>query len=172
MKIIWLGLAAAAGGVQPQSAPRPRVITTTRVEPVASCKDMNWLAGEWRTPNPPPNLPSSRRGPPIVEEYWMPEAEGLMLGLGRTVTGAGRPSFEYMRIERDRKGAIRFYGSPEGGPAVAFRLVVCSPGWMTFQNADHDYPQNITYRREGDVLTASVAMLDGSRRQTVRYDRR
>jgi hypothetical protein len=129
---------------------------------------MNWLAGSWRTPSSPPSTVGSR----VVEEMWMPEADGLMVGVGRTVAGAGRHSFEYMRIERDLDGTIRFFGSPQGAPAVPFRLVVCNPGMMTFENGDHDYPQVITYRREGDVLTASVAMLNGSNRETVRYERR
>jgi len=170
MKTIWLSLAAAAaaaaGSVQSQAAPAPRVITTTRVEPIIPCDDMDWLAGAWRTAD------GSSSSGGFAEELWMPKAEGLMLGLGRTVSAPGRRSFEYMRIEWQKGGKIHFYGSPEGGPAVPFRLVVCSPQWVTFENADHDYPQHITYRREGDVLTASIATLSGGRRQTVRYERR
>ena len=170
MKTIRLGVAAAlaAAGVQARSAPAPapRELTTTRVEPVVPCEDLDWLAGAWRTADGPASSGSS------AEELWMAEAEGLMLGLGRTVTGPGRRSFEYIRIEREKGGKIHFHGSPQGGPSVAFRLVTCSPRWVTFENGDHDYPQQITYRREGDVLTASIATLSGSNRQTVRYERR
>jgi hypothetical protein len=167
MKTAWLWIAAAAGGAQPQAMPAPRIVETVRVERIIPC-DMGWLAGSWRTPD----RPGSAEAGAQVDEYWMPEAQGLMLGLGRAVTGKGPPSFEYMRIERAEDGAIRFYGSPQGAPAVAFRLSSCVPGWMTFENADHDYPQTITYRRQGDLLTASIARLDGSDRQTVRYERR
>ena len=167
MKAMWLAIAALAGGGQPQTPRSPRIITTTLVVPKIPCKNMDWLAGAWRTAKPA----SPASGTPVVEEVWMPEAAGLMLGLGRTV-GAGQRSFEYMRIERDRDGITRFYGSPGGAPAVPFHLVVCERGIVTFENADHDYPQHITYRREGDVLTASIARLDGSDRQTVRYERR
>jgi Domain of unknown function (DUF6265) len=159
MKAIWLAIAMAAGGAQPQPAPSPRILTTTRVVPRVQCTDMNWLAGAWRTAEPA----STSGASPVVEELWMPEAAGLMLGLGRTV-GAGRRSFEYMRIERDRDGIIRFYGSPGGAPAVPFHLMVCERGVMTFENGDHDYPQVITYRREGDSLTASIAKLSGAER--------
>lgn len=170
MKTIWLSLAAAAaaaaGGAQLQAAPAPRILKTVRVEPIIPCDDMDWLAGAWRTAD------GSISSGGFADELWMPKAEGLMLGLGRTISGPGRRSFEYMRIEWQKDGKIYFYGSPEGGPAVPFRLVVCSPQWVTFENDEHDYPQHITYRREGDVLTASIATLSGGRRQTVRYERR
>ncbi len=166
METIGLALAAAAGAAQPLASPAPRIITTAPVERIVPCGDLDWLAGAWRTVD----RASSSGG--FAEELWMPRAEGLMLGLGRTVGAPGRRSFEYMRIEWEKGGKIYLYASPEGGPAVPFRLVVCSPQWVTFENDEHDYPQHITYRREGDVLTASTATLSGSNRQTVRYERR
>lgn len=34
---------------------------------------------------------------------------------------------------------------------------------------DHDYPQRIIFRREGDALTATVSLIDGSDHRTWQY---
>ena len=42
---------------------------------------------------------------------------------------------------------------------------------MTFTNPAHDYPQRISYRRDGEELVAEVSLLDGSEANRWRYRR-
>jgi hypothetical protein len=41
-----------------------------------------------------------------------------------------------------------------------------------FENARHDFPQRIVYRREGKRLVATVSLKDGSNAMSWRYRRR
>ena len=59
-------------------------------------------------------------------------------------------------------------GSPEGQRPVVFTetrdpLALVAPNTVTFENAEHDYPQRITYRATEDGLAANISKLDGSR---------
>ncbi|MBH0014602.1 hypothetical protein I6F66_21375, partial [Pseudoalteromonas sp. NZS100_1] len=40
---------------------------------------------------------------------------------------------------------------------------------ISFANPDHDYPQRIRYWREGRLLMAETAMMDGSNAQNWTY---
>ena len=48
----------------------------------------------------------------------------------------------------------------EGKP-VEFRMVTSTDGFVVSEHPDHDFPQRITYRREGDTLHADVTDLAG-----------
>ena len=124
-----------------------------------------FMAGHWRTPI------ESRVGPLYTEEYWSAPAGGMMLGYGRTLRGIDSASFEYMRISVDGEGGVAFYGQPGGAPAVTFRLARASPSEAVFENPAHDFPQRITYRREGDTLTATISRMDGGNAQSWRFER-
>lgn len=80
---------------------------------------------------------------------------GLMLGLGRSVR-EGRPAFwEQLRIEAV-DGVLTYVATPKGQATTAFALAELGPHTVTFANPEHDFPQRITYRREGEVLTATI----------------
>ena len=55
---------------------------------------------------------------------------------------------------------------------LVFRLVAREAASATFENAAHDYPQRITYARDGDTLTATISLLDGSKARRWVYRRR
>ena len=122
-----------------------------------SVNDLVWLSGHWRTVEP-----SLASGPSFTEEIWSSVAGYSMVGVNRTVRGSRTASFEYMRIEWDERGTA-FFGSPGGAPAVRFDLVAATASSATFENRQHDYPQRIVYRRDGDTLMATVSLADGSR---------
>ncbi len=100
-----------------------------------------WLAGCWE----------SRRGERVVTEMWMPPAGGLMLGAGRTVTGAAVREFEFLRI-RAREGRLVYTAIPSGQKETDFTTPAApdaSGSPLVFENLAHDFPQRITYRRVG-----------------------
>jgi hypothetical protein len=53
-------------------------------------------------------------------------------------------------------GGLSFFASPAGQPAAEFPLVRHSGGEAVFENPAHDFPQRITYRREGNNLTGRI----------------
>jgi hypothetical protein len=106
--------------------------------------DLAWLAGAW----------CSHDSDQTIEEHWLAERGGLMLGVNRTVTPKGA-SFEFLRIELAGKAA-RFVAQPGGAPPTRFDLVSAAPNAVTFANPQHDFPKRIRYARDGEYLTARV----------------
>ncbi|MGH8178831.1 MAG: DUF6265 family protein [Steroidobacter sp.] len=106
--------------------------------------DLDWLAGAWC---------GGEHGVSI-EEHWLPERGGLMLGVSRTVS-TRRTDFEFLRIEFTSAGA-RYVAQPGGKPPTRFELVHSAPNEATFANPQHDFPKRVRYVRNGDSLTARV----------------
>ncbi len=110
-----------------------------------SLEDLLWLAGSW----------VGSAGGTTMEEVWTEPAGGVMLGLHRDVT-AGRPVFfEYLRIEQ-RESSVVYIASPRGTGATEFTLVSTGAAEVVFENPEHDYPQRIIYRREGELLIVRI----------------
>jgi hypothetical protein len=103
------------------------------------------MAGAWK-------VESNGR---LVEEMWMAPEGGSMVGAGRTVADGRTKFFEFLRIEQ-REGALIYLASPRGGPVTEFAMSAIGAASVTFANPKHDYPQKISYRREGAKLCAKV----------------
>lgn len=121
-----------------------------------------WLAGTWVTES----------GGRWTEERWAPPRGGVMLGTSLTGKGAVASSWEYMRIVVSADGTLTFWGSPNGKPPVPFQAADGGPTLLVFENAAHDYPTRITYRREGDRLTATISGPNGANPMSWKYRRR
>jgi hypothetical protein len=134
--------------------------------PAADMEGLGWLSGHWRTFVEP-----AASGPAWTEEIWSSHEGGMMLGLSRTHSGKRIAAFEYMRIARGEDGSASFYGSPNGAPPVAFRLVRASASEAVFENPAHDFPQRIAYRLERGELVATVSLIDGSKAASWRFRR-
>ena len=110
-----------------------------------------WLAGAWEGVD--------TRGM-ITEERWSPARAGTMLGVNRTIVADRTVFFEYLRIEHRDDGSLVYLAAPRGrAPATPFTMIETAPGRVVFENPDHDFPQRITYRQEGDRL---VMMIEGT----------
>ena len=59
--------------------------------------------------------------------------------------------------------------APEGGKETIFPVLEQGVRDISFANPDHDYPQRIRYWREGRLLMAETAMMDGSNAQNWTY---
>ena len=106
----------------------------------------NWLADSW----------CSGSGEQRVEEHWLPAAGGLMLGVSRSLVPGRKAQFEFLRIELI-EGRPVYLAQPGGRPATAFKQAEAGPDWVTFSNPEHDFPQQIAYRRSGAALTATIS---------------
>lgn len=145
---IWTLAAAAALVVA--AAPRQ-----------AEVAKLSWLSGSW----------ISETGDRWTQESWSMPRGGMMLGTGSTGRGGQAKDWEHMRIAPDEAGTLSFWGSPEGAPAVPFRLKSLTASEAVFENPRHDYPQRIAYRREGKTLVATISAADGTRAVSWRYRR-
>jgi len=104
-----------------------------------------------------------------TEECWTDPRGGLMIGSGRDGKGDGIRHWEWMRIERDPDGAVTFYGSPMGAPAIGFKATEADGSSITFVNGGHDYPQRVRYVATDDGLDAEVSLADGSKPERWSY---
>lgn len=127
--MLGLGLALCSGAVDAAGEP-----------------SLDWLAGRWC------NDDGDRR----IDEAWFPQAGGVLLGMSRT-TRAGKPeSFEFMRIAVEGKLAT-LHVQPGGAPAVVFTQAARGERWIRFEAPEHDFPNRIEYRAEGEGLNAWIA---------------
>jgi hypothetical protein len=125
------------------------VVAAEPAQPRAA--DLAWLTGCWASGTPEEGS----------EECWLPPRNGLLLGLNRSWKG-DRVAFEYLRIAEE-EGTLVYHASPGGGPSTPFRWTAGGPGSATFENPEHDFPQRLVYRLEGDELRARVEAEAGER---------
>ena len=123
---------------------------------------LGWLSGAWV---------ERKADGGWTEEYWTPVRGGMMIGAGLNGTGESLRNFEQMRIETAKDGAVAFVAMPGGERAVRFPLVKQTAGEVVFENAAHDFPQRVSYRREGRTVIGAVSRLDGSREMRWVYRR-
>lgn len=122
----------------------------TAEKPMAGAKveDLAWLAGCWETKNAAKQL--------SILEQWMAPEGGAMLGMSRTVRSGKMTGYEFLRIVRDDV-SVKYVSRPsENTTDTDFRVVKLSPNEVIFSNPQHDFPQRIIYRRDGDNLTARI----------------
>jgi hypothetical protein len=129
--------------------------------PAPEVEDLAWLSGAW----------VSRDGDKWTEEWWTPPRGGIMIGAGFSGRGDKAASFEHMRIMADEQGKIAFFGMPGGAPAIRFALVRGGKGEAVFENPAHGHPQRISYRLQGEMLVATISLLDGSKAQSWTFKR-
>jgi hypothetical protein len=95
-----------------------------------------------------------------VEEQWMAPRGKTMLGTSRTVQGVNLVSYEFMMIREDGD-RLAFEVRPSGRPPVLFNASTLTDSSVVFENAKHQFPQRIGYRRAGDH--AMYAWIEGER---------
>ena len=95
------------------------------------------------------------------EEHWSGQRGKVMMGYGRSGAGDELNSFEFLRIEQRDDGTTVYLAAPGGGQATEFALSQSTSSSAVFENAEHDFPQRISYSREGDELAVEISTLDG-----------
>jgi hypothetical protein len=111
----------------------------------ASLARLGWLAGCW----------SSEAGEPGSGEQWMAPAGGTMLGVGRTVKQGRTVEHEFLQI-REVDGRIVYIATPSGQKTAQFAAARIGEREVVFENPEHDFPQRIMYRLDGQKLHARI----------------
>jgi hypothetical protein len=123
--------------------------------------DLAWLSGLWES------------GPePWIEQRWAEPRGGALIGHSRFGMNEKVLGFEFFRVQPGEDDVLVYYGQPEGRFAVPFRLADAKGMSVSFENAEHNYPQRIRFSREGDTMTAVLSRLDGSQAQTFTFHRK
>ena len=89
-----------------------------------------------------------------------------MLGASRTVRDGRTVAHEFVRIGPAGDGVLTYHAHPSGQAPAAFRLARLEPRLAVFENAAHDFPQRIGYRRLADDTL--LAWIEGEQRGTPR----
>ena len=111
----------------------------------AAAPDFSWLAGSW----------VHCSGSTMVEERWIGPAHGVMVG-ANLARSDKKVTHEFFRIGPGLNGTWTFYAQPGGQPPVAFPAVDVSRFRVVFENRGHDFPQRVTYWRDGANLRARI----------------
>lgn len=123
---------------------------------------VDWIAGHW----------CGEFGDKIIQELWLPPHGGVAVGLGRTLSADRTTGFEYFRIT-EIDGVQSFVAQPGGQPPTVFGRTDGGDRWIRFENPEHDFPQRIEYRRDGDSLHAVAAGPgENGKESVIRFDYR
>ena len=106
---------------------------------------VGWLQGCWQT----------TAGDRVVEEQWTAPRAGIMLSMGRTVRGNQLVEYEWVLL-REHDGMLEYEAHPSGQPSAVFTAGTATANDVVFENAAHDFPQRVGYKRDGDSLLAWV----------------
>jgi hypothetical protein len=146
-------LVAAAAAAFALSASAEEKKTSARIA------DLSWLEGAWR----------HAAGDDSFDECWTGAAGGTMAAVSRDVTQGRTSMYELSTIETTETGLvlrIRHFGeglapwkSEAAGPG-SWPLAKCEGQEAVFEDPARDFPRTIVYRRDKDVLKAT---LDGKR---------
>ena len=115
---------------------RPPVTVGSVAGPASALNALNWLAGCW----------FGRSGNNEFREHWMRPSGGMMMGMGRTMSGGKVVSHETMRIELDNTGIPVFVAKPSGQLEASFKRVKSDEKSIEFENPMHDFPQRVKYQ--------------------------
>ncbi len=142
MRTLWpiLALTLLAGTHPPIS----RAATGHR----PTLADLGFMSGCWRGPSD---------GGGVINEYYTPPSDNLMLGMARYTKGKRVTTYEFTTIAVEGDSDLVFTPRPAGQTPADFRLAKLEPGVAVWKNPAHDFPQMITYRKLGkDSLVARI----------------
>ena len=125
----------------------------------ANCNDhhgLDWLVGDW--------IKQTKNG--AIVESWARKNDSSSSSIN--LSGIGY-SLDYSLDHENKKvineelriiemaGEVFLIAKPNQNPVpVAFKLVACNTREARFENEQHDFPQKLEYKREGDKLKINV----------------
>jgi uncharacterized protein DUF6265 len=135
---LLVALSAGTGALALQSSKAQR----------PTLKDLEFMAGCWR---------GASEGGAVIDEYYTPPSDNMMLGLSRYTKGGRVTSYEFSTISAQGDSDLVLTPRPEGETPADFHLTKLQPGMAVWSNPKHDFPQVISYRRLGkDSLAARI----------------
>lgn len=119
--------------------------STLAQPPRPTINDVGWIGGCWAF---------DRDGRHVIEHWIAPEG-GSMIGVSRTVSGGKTTDWEFLII-REAANGLEYIAQPSRQAPATFTASSVAASQISFTNPTHDFPQRITYTRDGDGLIAAI----------------
>jgi len=133
-----------------------------KAEKTVKKNELAWMIGCWRTADG------------MTTEKWSEGAYSHIFGHSVTLEQKSHSKevsfFENLNIMWTGYG-YQLSAYPMGEGPTNFQSYEWDPQAITFENKTHDYPQRITYSRDGDTLTGTISMADGTKPKSWVYSR-
>jgi hypothetical protein len=137
-----------------------KMLTRRGEEEVASAHPLAWIAGCWQ----------SEDG--ATREVWRAAADTHLFGHSVSTKGGEVSFFEHLRIAKNQDaGGYTLSAYPSGVGPSDFASASVDEHHISFENPAHDYPQKITYTREGNRMTGIISLVDGTNSNVWNYVR-
>ncbi|HTF19473.1 MAG TPA: DUF6265 family protein [Chryseolinea sp.] len=116
----------------------------------SNIEDLGWLVGSWKRTNGKPGQAGNER--------WVIDPEIGLRGFGVTMKGNDTLFIEKMRIVPGDNNALYFVADVIENPRpVYFRITSIHQNDFTCENAEHDFPKRINYRRKMKQLEVTIS---------------
>lgn len=116
--------------------------------------DLSWISGCWVAPDE------------SALEVWTEEEGGDFSAFGVAVSDNKVAFYEVLSIRQGNDGVFVYTATPAGQSPTSFLATEWSDKSIAFTNPDHDYPQRISYKRQGNRLLATISLLGGENPET------
>ncbi|HVI43916.1 MAG TPA: DUF6265 family protein [Chitinophaga sp.] len=115
-------------------------------------RQLQWLEGSWKRVNAKPGRAGYEHWKKVSPEEWK----------GYGITMKGRDTLFTEGLQLLVKDSELYYVATvaENKGPVYFRLTAVSENGFTCENPEHDFPQRITYNREGAQLKVVTSARD------------
>lgn len=110
---------------------------------------LSWLAGCWVTADK------------SSQEVWVVESDSSLIGFAVSLSAEEVVFYEVLSIKQNADSLWTYTAHPSGQAPASFIAVETSESTVVFTNPNHDYPQEIRYRRDGGQLYATISLRDG-----------
>ena len=112
-------------------------------------RGFDWLAGCW----------VSADG--NSQEVWVVDSDNSLIGFAVALRTEKVVFYEVLSIKLNDDGLWTYTAHPSGQASASFVATEAGENSIAFANFDHDYPQEIRYRREGNQLYANISLRGG-----------
>lgn len=116
---------------------------------------LDWMTGCWQSADGD------------TREVWSASEDGYYFGYSVVLKDGHAVFFEQMRIDPAPLPIFNAY--PDGQGPFPFPASEISERRVEFANPEHDFPQKITYWRNGESLNATISRMDDSGRGAFSY---
>ena len=111
--------------------------------------DLDWLAGCWVSADK------------SSQEVWVVDGDKSLIGFAVALRAGEVVFYELLHLEQNDEGTWTYTAHPAGQARTSFVAVDVRENSAVFTNPEHDYPQQISYRRDGSQLSATISLLGG-----------
>ena len=119
----------------------------------APIDSLRWMTGYWK------HMTEGSE----TEEQWMGPLNKLMVGMSRNTDTGFNASFEFLRIQQDKSGSVKYIAMPSAKKETAFMMTYYKNREVWFENPAHDFPRKIIYRMNspGEVTVTLESIEEG-----------